>query len=268
MALAKEGVELVQADLDDRITLSTAFNGANVIFCNTDYFGHLFQAIGSGHVEPLQYAYEREVQQGVNIAEAAATVTTLDLFIFSALPDGKKWSKGKYTNFYHFDSKVDVVKTINERFPDLAKRMSLLHLGHYVENWKISPLLCPHKDADGIYVFQRTWSPQFKMPFVVASKDTGPYVKALVDLPPGQNVLAVSEYMSLPDWVKLWGETLGVKTKYLQVSNDEFFEGAPSAFKQEFADNFHFIEDFGYTGGDPEIKTMQEVCSHWYATMA
>lgn len=193
------------------------------------------------------------------MAEAAAVVKSLDLFIFSALPDAKKWSKGKYTNFYHFDSKVDIVRTIHDRFPDLANRMSLLHLAHYVENWKISPLLCPHKDADGTYVFKRTWSSEFKMPFVVASRDTGLYVKVLVDHPPGQNVFAVSEYMSLPDWVKLWGEVLGVKTKYLQVPDHEFFEGAPEAFKHEFVDNFHYVEDFGYTGGDPDIKTVEEV---------
>lgn len=207
----------------------------------------------------MQYAYEREVQQGVNVAEAAAAVESLELFIFSALPNAKKHSNGKYTNFYHFDSKVDIVKTVHERFPDLAKRMSLLHLAHYVENWKISRLLAPHKDADGVYVFKRTWGPDFKMPFVVASNDTGPYVNALVDVPPGQNLFAVSEYMSLPDWVKLWGEVLGVKVRYEQLSDDEFFESAPAAFKQEFVDNFHYVEDFGYTGGDPDIKSMEEV---------
>ncbi|KAF2159016.1 hypothetical protein M409DRAFT_38017 [Zasmidium cellare ATCC 36951] len=261
-ALAESGVEIVEGDLDDLTSLQLAFADANVVFCNTDFFGHLFQAVGTGHPQPLKHAYDREVQQGVNIAQAAATsktLKTLELFVFSALPDGKKWSNGKYTHFYHFDSKVDVVKAINDHFPDLAEHMSLLHIGHYVENWKSSPLMAPGKDENGTYVFKRTFSPDFAMPFIVASKDTGPYVKALVGLPPGQNIFAVSEYMKLPDWVRQWGDVLGVKAKYQQVSDDEFFEGAPPAFKQEFVDNFHYVEDFGYTGGDPDIKTLDQI---------
>jgi len=47
-----------------------------------------------------EYAYDYEVKQGKNIADAAATVEGLDRLIVSALCDATKWSKGKYTVRY------------------------------------------------------------------------------------------------------------------------------------------------------------------------
>ncbi len=41
------------------------------------------------------------------------------------------------------------------------------------------------------------------MPFGVPYKDTGAFVKSLFDLPPGMNLLGVSEQMTWPEWTKL-----------------------------------------------------------------
>lgn len=103
------------------------------------------------------------------------------------------------------------------------------------------------------------------MPFVVAHEDTGAFVKALVDLPPGKNLLGVSEHMTWPEWTKLWGEVLGVKATFKQVSEDDYFRGAPDPLKKELAETFAYVEEFGYTGGDPEVLTVEQVsliCLH------
>jgi hypothetical protein len=83
-----------------------------------------------------EWCYETEVLQGKNIADAVVTVEGLELFVWSTLSHASKWSKGKYTGIYHFDSKAVVVDYINERYPTLAKKISLLQMGLFITNWK------------------------------------------------------------------------------------------------------------------------------------
>lgn len=221
-ALTAKGVEIIIGDLDDTQSLFPAFEGATVIFANTDFFGHLRDALVSKDISegstPNKYAFDREVEQGINIAEAAAsptTLKTLERFVLSSLSDARKWSHGIYTNIYHNDCKAEIIRTIQTRFPELAARMSTAQIGHYVRNWQASPPLAPQKQPDGSFLIQRTFSPEYKMPFVVTHKDTGAFVKALVDLPPRKNLLGVSEHMTWPEWTKLWGDVLGVKRKMM-----------------------------------------------------
>lgn len=172
--LEAKGVEIVKGDLDDKHSLLSAFEGATAVFSNTDFFGHLFSALSSKDLPkgltPNQYAFKREVEQGVNIAEAAASPTvlkTLERFVLSSLSNATKWSNGKYAHVYHNDAKAEIIEVIQTRFPELAAKMSTVQIGHYVTNWKQSPALTPQKHADGSFVIQRTFSPQFRMPFVV-----------------------------------------------------------------------------------------------------
>jgi hypothetical protein len=229
-AMTANGVEIVKGNLDDIQSLFPAFEGATAIFSNTDFFGHFLGALSSedipGSRTPNEYAYDRELEQGLNIAEAAAaptTLKTLERFVLSSLSDAKKWSRGKYTHCYHNDVKAEMIQTIRSRFPQLAVRMSTLQVGHYVTNWKQSPPLRPQKQPDGSFLIKRTFSPEFKMPFVVAEEDTGAFVKALVDLPPGKDLLGCSELLTWPEWAKIWGDTLGVTATFKQVSYEEYF---------------------------------------------
>lgn len=61
--------------------------------------------------------------------------------------------------------------------------------------------------------------------------------------------------------MKLWGDILGVKAGFKQVSADEFFENVPEPLKQELEDTYEYVEEFGYTGGDPEVLTPDQVRS-------
>jgi hypothetical protein len=184
---------------------------------------------------------------------------TLERFVLSSLSDARKWSHGKYTHVYHNDAKIKIIRTIETRFPELAARMSLLQVGHYVRNWQTSPPLAPQKQSDGSYVIQRTFSPKFKVPFVIAHKDTGNFVKALADMPPRTDLLGVSEEMTWREWTKLWGDTLGVKATFKQVFEGDFFRGVPEPLKKELAETFAYADEFGYTGGDPDVVTAEQV---------
>ena len=140
--LIEQGIEVFKGDIDDVESLKSAFQGANVVFGNTAFSTAFATPTDADYAKlsPNQtlreWCYETEVRQGKSIADAVATVDTLELFIWSTLSHATKWSKGKYTGIYHFDSKAAVVDYINERYPAVAKRMSMLQMGLFITNWK------------------------------------------------------------------------------------------------------------------------------------
>ena len=179
-ALAAEGVEIVQGDLDDKQSLIRAFEGAAVIFSNADFFTHVFHGLSPGSLPAgrnvLEYAYEREVAQGINIAEAAespSVLKTLESFIFSSLSHASKWSGGKYTSVYHFDSKAEMIRLTRERCPGVAAKMSIMIVVHYATSWKMFSKLAPQKQPDGSFLLSRNTPSTFKMPLIVTHRDIG-----------------------------------------------------------------------------------------------
>jgi hypothetical protein len=184
---------------------------------------------------------------------------TLTHFIYSSLANSTKCSKGKYTHIYHNDVKAKVTDAIQGRFPELFVRLSTVHLGHYVTNWYTFPPARPKKQTDGSFVIERPFDPDFELEFVWTHKDTGPFVKAAIELPPGKHISAHSEKLTWPQFAEAWGTTLGVKAKYRQVSMEDHFEGVPRDLREELEETFHFVGDFGLTGGDPQIQTAEEV---------
>jgi hypothetical protein len=119
--------------------------------------------------------------------------------------------------------------------------------------------MAPQKQIDGSFLFIRPASPVAKWPLVVALEDTGSFVKILVDSPPGTHVLGASQIVTWPEYVALWVKTLGVNATFKQVSTAEFFENVPEPIKTELKESFDFIEEFGYTGGDPDLVTPWQV---------
>lgn len=72
-------------------------------------------------------------------------------------------------------------------------------------------------------------------------------------------MLGASEQMTLVEWTKLWGEATNVKASFRQVSYEDFFDGVPEPVKDELAETFAYVEEFGYSGGDPAVKTVEQV---------
>jgi hypothetical protein len=191
---------------------------------------------------PNKHAFDREVAQGINIAEPVtlpAVLKTSERFVLSSLSGARKWSGGKYTTVYHYDSKAEVIRVIQTKFPELAVRMSMLQVGHYVTNWKAFPSMAPQRQPDGSFLTFRPVGPDVQFPFVDTHRDTGSFVKVLVDLLPGKDLLGVSQSMTWPEWMKLWGDILGVKAGFAQVSGDDFFRNVPEPLKKELWDTYN-----------------------------
>jgi hypothetical protein len=65
------------------------------------------------------------------------------------------------------------------------------------------------------------------IPHLNPRKDTGPYVQALLQLPPTSTVMAASEWLTWPEWIIAWGEVTGMKTSYNQVNADDLDKDIP-----------------------------------------
>lgn len=257
-----------------------AFKGADAIFSNTDFWTQFFnpgtrEKLKSGQTIN-EYCYDLEVQQGKNVADAAATVGSLDRFILSALCGAKKLSKGKYTQVYHFDSKANIVEYVREKHPKLAAKMSVVQVGVYMSGWrmlrkpaKVPPTHClSHRldpnfmqQADGSYRFSNVSSGKTPLPFIVSNKDTGYVVRAALQSPPGKNILGFGSMLSWIDFYKVWCEVNKVPFGgYDEIPLPVFESTMPTpALGTELAEMFLFFEEFEYTGGEEGIVNAKDV---------
>jgi len=121
LSLSALGAEVVSADFDDESSLTNAFAGANVIFANTNFWESL--------------SLEKEVLQGLAIAAAAAKTESLENFIYSGLGDARILFGGKYQGNLPYNAKSIVLEEIAARYPSVARVMTVVTIGFYMENW-------------------------------------------------------------------------------------------------------------------------------------
>ncbi|OHX01196.1 NADB-Rossmann family domain-containing protein [Colletotrichum incanum] len=95
--------------------------------------------------------------------------------------------------------------------------------------------------------------PTQKLPFVAAEEDTGPIVKALVEGEPGKHVIGYRELISQQELVDIFARVTGLASKLVKVSHDDFFAKVPPNLRVPLHESLAFIEEFGYTGGDPSV---------------
>ena len=258
------GIDVVAADLNDPASLDKAFEGANVIFANTDFWQFLsdpstFATAEATGRPPNHVAFDGEVQHGKNAVDAAANhLSTLDRFIWSTLSDTKKWSKGEFTWNFHFDSKAAVEQYIKDAHPTLAAKTSYLQVGMYLQNWKMNPALRPHKNPDGTFTINLPEAfEDYPAPLVDPSHDTGHFVQALVDAPPGSAMLGYAKGATHGDHWRSWARIHDVK---LEIENREFdFGDMPDFLQREFDESLAYAIKYGFAGGDPNVKSPEEL---------
>ncbi|KAJ4364876.1 hypothetical protein N0V95_000626 [Ascochyta clinopodiicola] len=271
---ANRGVEIVKGDYDDLESLKAAFQGAHAIFAVTDWAACFARVAESKSLQEEakkegksveEYAGHLETQQGINVAKAAndpQVLTTLERFVFSTLAAVQQISGGKYTHAYEFDSKASAERYMRERMPELLTRLSTVTMGIFQETWRDIPAFRPHKLPNGTfeYVRLKTSGPILANPEVVAARDTGTFVEALVlHHPAGTNVLGASEIITKPDYAALWGSTQGVEATVRDVSEEDYVKYLPEGFEATVVDDLRFFAEYGYAGGNPNVKTPTEL---------
>jgi hypothetical protein len=266
-ALAEQGAEVVEADLNDVTSLAKAFEGAAAIFVNTDFWQQYEAGLESKQDPDLsaKVGYETEVAHGKNAAAAAAGTRSLERFVYSALGPMARASGGKYWHSNHWESKAAIVDHIRNELPGLAAKTSFIYVGAYDTN----PLLLPRKDPNGgAYVHTLPCAPETTvMPVINPKKRTGPFVRALVeDEAAGTTLLAYEAKPSIAEAVDTWSRVTGKKATAVGVSIEKMHE--ISGLPYEVLDGPAFIGEFGYMAGIPgfiephQLKQRVEVDSY------
>lgn len=101
------------------------------------------------------------------------------------------------------------------------------------------------------------------IPLVDASKDTGYFVRALVQTAPGKTLLGAGSFISWREYTKLWAKSQGVHCAYQQSTMADIEAALPEGFPPGFAlaagESTAYLDEFGYDGGDPDILRPDEV---------
>lgn len=247
-SLASQGAEVVQADLSDISSLSTAFKDANAIFVNTDFWA-VYRSLPATTDEEREkngeVAFQKEVEHGKNAAIAAAGLPSLEIFVYSALGPMKKASKGKYSKSHHWDAKATIVDYIETEQKALAEKTSFIYLGAYATNALFQPTLDP---STGNYKMVIPFDKEFKMPIVLHNESTGHFVHALVENEaPGTKLLAYNSYPTMAEAANLWSQATGKSVEIISISPHTMHEqfGIP----WEVLETALFLPEYGYMGG-------------------
>ncbi|KAI3081247.1 hypothetical protein CBS147353_3004 [Aspergillus niger] len=272
-SLSAQGIEILPADLNDPTTLIPAFRGANLIFSVTNYWEPFFRAdcrkqAAERGISCRRYAYEVELQQGKNIADAAAaTVDSLDEngFVVSTLSHAAVCSGGRFGELYHFDAKAEVFPNyVRERYPKLAGKMSCVQTGYFMTSYRLVPGAYFRKKTteEGKVSFEMTFTtaPDAKVPHLDVNADLGNFVYAVSKMPPGKSYMAYGSYCSWAEYMRIWGRVNSVPASYRQITLEELTEQTPDPeFGREVGDMFTYSTDPGYDGGDKELLTAEHI---------
>src|SRR5512146_639841 len=232
-ALARLGVEVVAANLDDIESLKRAFAGAHGAFCLTNFWEHL--------------SPEKEYAQVKTQAEAAKQAAVPHV-VWSTLEDTRRWVPlsdnrmptlmGKY-KVPHLDAKGEA----NQAFVDSGVPTTLLNTSFYWDNLVFFGM-GPKKGPDGKLAFVLPMGDK-KLPGI-AAEDIGRCAYGIFkagDKFIGKTVAISGENLTGAQMAATFSEVLGREVLYNSVSPDVYRSfGFPGA--DDLGNMFQFKRDF------------------------
>ena len=253
-ALAASGAEVVQADIESPASLDAAFAGSSIIFAVTNFFEPF-----AAHQSAAK-AMDVELQQGINLANAAAAVPGLEHYIWSTLPNVMAISNGKYL-VPHFEGKNKIDAYIRTQLPALLEKTTFLWVTWYHSNYAF-PMFTPYSiPTAGKYIQLANYGPETVIKTIGdVSVNIAPFVKAIVSQPEktakGAIVLASTETRAAGEMLQAWAKTKGVQAQMVRVDSKTFFDVWP-LWAEEMGVMMEFWEEYGdKSWTDPEAKKL------------
>jgi uncharacterized protein YbjT (DUF2867 family) len=227
-ALADQGAQVVEADIDDTASLTRAFDGAYGAFCVTNFLEH--------------FSAERETAQGKSLARAAKNAgvkhaiwsTFEDTRRTFALDDPRMPTlQGKY-KVPHFDAKGEVDQT----FRELGVPTTFLLTSFYWENL-IYFGSGPKRGADGKLAFVLPMGSK-KLPGI-SSEDIGKCALGIFKRPEliGKTVGIAGEHLSGAEMAAALSSSLEQPIALAEVT-PEIYRGFGFPGASEFGNMFQF----------------------------
>lgn len=102
--------------------------------------------------------------------------------------------------------------------------------------------------------------PDVPVPFLDVNADTGNFVYAVSQLPPGKSYMAEGTTCSWSEYMRLVGQFAKVRTEYRQISTEELVKISPDEeFAREVGVMFEYSSEPGYDGGDKELLRAEDI---------
>ncbi|OKL58095.1 hypothetical protein UA08_06718 [Talaromyces atroroseus] len=219
LAAKNSRVTVVGVDLSSLESVVAAFHGASFIFAQTVFRPDTFASQGPAAAQAL------EARHGLNIAEAASKIPSLQHLIWSTLPDAFGVSQGKY-NIPHFQAKIPAEQYLRNPDNGLADKTTYLHVGLYGSNAERWPYLPVYVKGAQKYVITLPCSPNALIPFVGdESVNVGLIVQAILSQPEktlGKSVLGASEYLSCTDWALALSKALKDNVTFAETTLESY----------------------------------------------
>lgn len=270
-AKAKElkqlGVDMVTAEYDDVESLKKAFAGSDVIYAYTDFASLIEtpaakQILAANEASSLAHAARSiAIQQGKNIANAAATVSSLKRIIWSTTADTDTLSHRKYAGAYELENKAVVLRYLRS-LPELKDKTNALYLSIFLNAILNYPWFFGFtKLAENAYAFDLPIRPEIKLPWTDLDVEAGRYVAALLDGPAGVDVEATTMHFSFDDLASLLKKS-NVDVLVRQVSADQYVGKDTTGYALVGYNMLSFLAEYGAVGDDQGIKASDEVSNN------
>lgn len=223
--LARQGVEVVQGDLEDPSSLDRAARGVHGIFSVQDFW-----TVGA----------KREVQQGKNLAEVAKKAG-VQHFVYSSVGGAER-----NTSITHWESKWEMEKQIRK----LGLPATILRPASFMETYHILEVevgILKGKLADPI---------RADKPYqTIATDDIGAFAALAFERPKdfiGLELEIAGSELTNPEAAQVFSRVLGkpVKFQKLPMLIVRLFLG------KEFYEMFRWFNDAGYKANIPELRRL------------
>jgi uncharacterized protein YbjT (DUF2867 family) len=221
-ALADQGAEVVQGDMEDRSSMERALEGAYGIFSVQNFW---------------ETGYDREIQQGKTVADTAKAAG-VERYVYSSVG-----SAHRETGIPHFESKWEVEEHVRAS----GVPYTILRPAFFMQNWEwmrepiLGGTLAQPLDPDK--PFQH-----------VAVEDVGAFAAIAFDHPDewiGREVDVAGDEQTMPEIAQTFGTVIGREVSYYQVPWDQFEE----QMGEEVTVNYRWFNDVGY---EADIAALQQ----------
>ena len=234
--LKSKGVELAQADADDKASLQQALKQAHTVFILTT-------------TPDGAEAKEIEIKQGKLIADAAVAAGAQYL-IFSSASPAKKIS-GKDVDI--FDAKADIEDYIR----GLKVKSAFYHPGFFMENFRGNSQ--PRAtDEPGVYRIANIPANETRIPLLDTAADTGKFIAPILANPDkyeGKVFCGATKMYSYDEVAQAISNATGKKVIYKSLPSHVFRTFLPPDAAGPAVQMLEWFRDSGYYGP----KTQEQV---------